>query len=690
MSRYHPAWDIKSLLQAAHHWLESCFAEMLWLLMLIQSNIKPTTKRENLAKVWGWSGTVLPLDHPMLDDSVLVGVSNPGTAFNTHRWRELLYLLDLTIAFKRLPKEQRAKATQDAWAFWDWLEAIPRTGDRQFRHILRYLCYPDFFERICVSHDKIEVIASFDGISSRAARGLEDRERDERLLAIRRRLEKDHATQSLDFYAELAPEWQAREKQDWLFAWNPTRWDWKTFDQDYAKVKAGATVTSRWSCSNGTIKVGDTAWLMRLGTDPRGIVAIGNVTSEPYQDTHWDPAKAASGDKTQYVDIQFTEIRDPAKDAYVSITDLKAKDGDDQPWSPQTSGIELKPKAAMALRKLWQQIPSNPALQVSEPAPMQIQTPRNVIFYGPPGTGKTWHLQQRLLPTYTDQSDSLTNEELIEQGIEGLSWWEVVGMAMHDLARGVRVADIMKHPYFEAKLRLQANNNLRHTCWSSLQMHTSPDNPQVHYGKRSEPFIFDKKPDGLWHLTEDWQDSCADLISLHDRLKQGPGRSNAVAKRYVFVTFHQSYSYEDFIEGIRPETTPDGTISYNVRPGVFRRICARAKADPSHRYAIFIDEINRGNVARIFGELITLVESDKRCVYDAEGNLLEGLEVQLPYSGDTFGVPRNLDIFGTMNTADRSTALLDTALRRRFQFQELSPMHRSRTWRMARLISAAC
>lgn len=151
----------------------------------------------------------------------------------------------------------------------------------------------------------------------------------------------------------------------------------------------------------------------------------------------------------------------------------------------------------------------------------------------------------------------------------------------------------------------------------------------------------------------------ADLIKDYNAL---------VAKKQIgFITFHQSLDYEEFVEGLKPDidpTTGEGTGTFSVKPGLFKNICDEA-AGKQEPFVLIIDEINRANISKVLGELITLIEPSKR-----KGGS-DPYSVILPYSQEEFSVPDNLYIIGTMNTADRSLGSIDYAIRRRFAFKTL-------------------
>ena len=342
-------------------------------------------------------------------------------------------------------------------------------------------------------------------------------------------------------------------------------------------------------------------------------------------------------------------------------------------WRVTSLGQEISSEKELLqqLHGAKKSIPSSP----SQPSSFKPKTnAKNLILYGPPGTGKTYKLN-KLKQEYSGGTQTLNRKAWLIQELQEASWFEVIFAALYNLGRKEKVSAISEHEYVQAKAESVGRvKHVKNTIWSVLQLHAPEGSESVRFKNRGQhPAVFDKNESSFWSLVNDWEEECKDIVELSRRWKSGPDQESA-NERFEFVTFHQAYSYEDFIEGLRPvQDEETGNIKYEIVPGVFKRICSRAKADPEQRYAIFIDEINRGNIASIFGELITLIEMDKRVVYGEDGSPESGMTLTLPYSGERFGVPANLDVYGTMNTADRSIALIDTALRRRFQFREMMP-----------------
>lgn len=280
----------------------------------------------------------------------------------------------------------------------------------------------------------------------------------------------------------------------------------------------------------------------------------------------------------------------------------------------------------------------------------------NIIFYGTPGTGKT-HLVNQL-------SQKFLYNQLFSIN-ESVKYFRQI----HDDEDIFMIALYINHSKPLSAQELLYN-------WLYKIMH--PANPIVSHYSRSEEFsleFFGKVSIYLQKIDENHY-SLNDLgvkyveENLYDELCAIRNSFNPdlyLPKYLKFVTFHQSFAYEEFVEGIKPIPNESGEVSYRIVKGVFKKICEQAESDPENKYLIIIDEINRANISKVFGELITLIEDDKRLGMPNE------LKVTLPYSQEEFGVPKNLYILGTMNTSDRSIALLDIALRRRFTFIELKP-----------------
>jgi MoxR-like ATPase len=562
---------------------QKLMAEMLWALLVfpVTSNISVEKKIEQIQDVWSLSGDTLSKNLSMLSEEVLAGIGSGGTAYGMYRPLELAYLIGLVGDLKMRDSAERQKLFASYADFTDWIEKIPRDGDRQFRHILRYVAFPDRVERMSSNGERRDVLVGYGIASRKALKNWSDRQLDEALFDLRTKLQKQYPGQVLDFYE---PPLRAK--------WRPEEESGTTTDE--LKETAGTALTKKLADPSESATGSSDIAYWWLNANPK----IWDFRTAPIGSVQTYTSHNEAGNKRQKFkhfaavkpgDLLIGYVTSPDKEIVAVCEITKALHG---PLGKEK--IEFRKIEQFTQPVTWADLQSVPGLAHCEP----ILSNQGSLF------------------GVTDDEYEIIRALIDERNL-GTQLPEPASFTKADALAGLFMS-AGKHDEIIARL------------------------------KRKKALIL-QGPPGVGKTFVARRLAFA-MMGMKD------------VRRVAMVQFHPSYGYEDFVQGFRPTRT-----GLERRDGVFYQFVRLARNDPDHDWFFIIDEVNRGNLAKIFGELLMLIEADKRGPEHA---------IPLTYSespDETFYLPANLYFIGTMNTADRSLAMVDYALRRRFAFETLDP-----------------
>jgi MoxR-like ATPase len=581
-------------------------AEILWLLFLfpVKHAMRPEVKIQQVMTVWLWSQKPFNSDSEYLSEEALRGIGHPGIAFNTHRYLEFAYVIRFCLEWLNLDEDNKQAVLGDPWVFAKWQENLPNKGFRQMFHVFRHLLFPNYFEPTAAGRQKREMLAGF---------------KDHDLASDLNFPTKPDSFETDKLLYNLRKHLEPEFGEDFNFYESGIRDQW---DPAHSSETPISDTTVPYSDSWYKEKFGDSkVWALAPGEGARlwqefideNIIALG------YDDL---------GDYRQY----------PSKE------DIEAE---------LINQLELENKRpTMAALAVY-----NFANEMKEGDFVIAKKGRSQIL----GLGKITDEY-----TFDTEKPEYHNRRSIE--------WIYTGQW-----------DLQREHWITNKVLTDFSS---YTDWLSLAVammegkQATEERDYANQNTQVQKYTFDQAMEDVFLQPEQFKEIVTTLKRKKNIILQGPpgvGKT-FIARRVAYalmqqkadsrihsVQFHQSFAYEDFVQGMRP--TKEG--GFEVANGIFYRVCKRAAENPSDSYVLIIDEINRGNLSRIFGEALMLIEGDKRSLEYGVSLTYSAAELEL------FFVPDNLYILGLMNTADRSLAMVDYALRRRFAFVNLKPQFAS-------------
>jgi len=571
-------------------------AEVLWALLLFPSNIAPQTKRRQVTALADMSGHPIAPDHPLLQDNVLRGIGSGGPGFNNHRPKELAYFLDLILEIKRATPPERQRALHDYDAFFELIDRVPQQGHRQYRHMLRYFAFPDRVERISSNNDRRRILDSFGRATQRETRRWTDRQLDDALLALRTEQEDAHPDLVLDFYD------------------SPLREFWKAEDEEEAEDEDGTSGTAFDRRSSLVAR----RTVESICPDPAPRIAALELLVRVITHVHERAGGAWS------ITLHPTLLR-------LNVGGIVAVD-------LRRQGLYLvvdQPRLGEDLRES--------SRRFEEPVPFRyLEGAVGYLVPYPDIEPAATQLERACLELIDRSLQKSTKAPFRSAHSPGvLAYLRELGYDVPSPAHERRVDGPVDEPPPESgepRSVLTLESVAEETGVSAVQLEAWVRA----INRKGQAIIYGPPGTGKTFIAR----RLAEYLT-----SAGDGRVE-------LVQFHPAYAYEDFIQGLRPEIQSGGQLRYDLVAGRFMQFC-EAAARRTGVSVLIIDEINRANLAQVFGELMYLLE------YRGEQVPLAG--------GNTLRIPAKVRIIGTMNTADRSIALVDHALRRRFAFIPLKP-----------------